>query len=275
MRTVALVPIKALTAAKSRLAAALDPAARAALTLRALGNVLAALDTPGIAARVVVTPDAAVLRAAEAAGATGLRQEGEGLNEGLAQGRVWAVAAGAEALLIVLGDLPLLARADVDAILDLADRPGVAVFAPDRHGAGTNALLLRPPDALPFAFGVGSLARPRPRRGVWPAAALVRRARHRARPRHPRRSRRARRDPGRDSGPMRCRDAYGDAAPHPYLEAGGREAGAPMDTIAREDRPHPDHHTARRAGALFLTLVFLALVAPGMVGTPGRATGGA
>lgn len=161
MRTVALVPIKALTAAKSRLAAALDPAARAALTLRALGNVLAALDTPGIAARVVVTPDEAVLRAAGAAGATGLLQIGEGLNEGLAQGRAWAVAAGAEALLIVLGDLPLLSRADVDALLDLADRPGVAIFAPDRHGAGTNALLLRPPDALPFAFGAGSLARHR------------------------------------------------------------------------------------------------------------------
>ena len=161
MRTIALVPIKALTAAKSRLAAALDPPTRATLTLRALGNVLAALDTPGIAARVVVTPDAAVLRAAEAAGATGLRQDGEGLNEGLDQGRAWALAAGAEALLIVLGDLPLLARADVGAILDLADRPGVVVFAPDRHGAGTNALLLRPPDALPFAFGVGSLARHR------------------------------------------------------------------------------------------------------------------
>jgi len=161
VRTVAIVPIKALTAAKSRLAAALDPTARAALTLRALGNVLAALDTPGIAAWVVVTPDEAVLRAAEAAGAIGLRQAGEGLNEGLAQGRTWAVAAGAEALLIVLGDLPLLARPDVEALLELADRPGVAVFAPDRHGLGTNALLLRPPDALPFAFGVGSLARHR------------------------------------------------------------------------------------------------------------------
>jgi len=161
VRTVAIVPIKALTAAKSRLAAALDPAARAALTMRALGNVLAALDTPGIAARVVVTPDEAVLRAAEAAGALGLRQAGEGLNEGLAQGRAWAVAAGAEAILIVLGDLPLLARPDVEALLDLADRPGVAVFAPDRHGMGTNAILLRPPDALPFAFGVGSLARHR------------------------------------------------------------------------------------------------------------------
>jgi len=161
VRTIAIVPIKALTATKTRLAAALDPPDRAALTLRVLGGVLAALDTPGIAERLVVTPDAAVLQAAQAAGATRLRQDGEGLNEGLAQGRAWARAAGAEAILIVLGDLPLLGRDDVAALLALADRPNVAVFAPDRHGTGTNALLLRPPDALPFAFGVDSLARHR------------------------------------------------------------------------------------------------------------------
>jgi 2-phospho-L-lactate guanylyltransferase len=159
VRTIAIVPIKALTATKTRLAGALDPPARAALTLRVLGGVLAALDTPEIATRLVVTPDAAVLRAARAAGATGLRQGGEGLNEGLAQARAWALAAGTEAILIVLGDLPLLGRGDVTALLALADRPNVAVFAPDRHGTGTNALLLRPPDGLPFAFGLGSLAR--------------------------------------------------------------------------------------------------------------------
>ena len=161
MRTIAIVPIKALTATKTRLAAALAPPDRAALTLRVLGGVLAALDTPAITARLVVTPDAAVLRAAHEAGATGLRQEGEGLNEGLAQGRAWALAAGAGTILIVLGDLPLLARDNVTALLALADRPQVAVFAPDRHGTGTNALLLRPPDALPFAFGPDSLARHR------------------------------------------------------------------------------------------------------------------
>jgi len=82
VRTIAIVPIKALTATKTRLAAALDPPDRAALTLRVLGGVLTALDTPGIAERLVVTPDTAVLRAAQAAGATGLRQAGEGLTKG-------------------------------------------------------------------------------------------------------------------------------------------------------------------------------------------------
>ena len=34
---------------------------------------------------------------------------------------------------------------------------GVAI-APDRAGTGTNGLALRPPDAIPMRFGVGSLA---------------------------------------------------------------------------------------------------------------------
>ncbi len=159
MQTIAIVPIKELANAKTRLAAALDPSARAALVRRTLRGVLAALDLPAISARLVVSPDETILRDAADVGALGLPQRAGGLNEGLGLARTWAVAQGAGAILIVLGDLPLLAREDVTALLDLADRPGVAVFAPDRHGAGTNALLLAPPDALPFAFGTGSLAR--------------------------------------------------------------------------------------------------------------------
>lgn len=159
MQTVAIIPIKDLANAKTRLAGALDSVARAALVRRTLQHVLAALDLPTIAVRLVVSPDETVLRDATDAGAVGLRQCEGGLNEGLDLARAWAVERGAGAILIVLGDLPLLAPEDVTALLDLADRSRVAVFAPDRHGTGTNALLLSPPDALPFAFGTGSLAR--------------------------------------------------------------------------------------------------------------------
>lgn len=161
MRTIAIVPIKELAHAKTRLAATLDPAARATLVRRTLRHVLAALDRPAIAARVVVSPDETILGDAVAGGAFALRQDEGGLNDGLALARDWAIAHSADAILIVLGDLPLLAAEDVTALLDLADRPDVAVFAPDRHGLGTNALLLAPPDALPFAFGEQSLARHR------------------------------------------------------------------------------------------------------------------
>jgi 2-phospho-L-lactate guanylyltransferase len=158
---VAVVPVKSLLEAKTRLAAALDPDARGALMLRTLRGILDALDQPGIAARVVVSPDAAVLRAAAAAGASGLRQASVGLNPGLAEARDWARARGAEALLIVLGDLPLLDSGHIAALLGLAERPGTVVLAPDRHGTGTNMLLLHPPDAIPLSFGRDSLARHR------------------------------------------------------------------------------------------------------------------
>lgn len=161
MRTVAVVPVKALAAAKTRLASALAPDERADLTLQTLRRVLAALDQPDIAARVVVSPDAAVLRATRDANAYALRQTSDGLNPGLEEARAWALAHDADALLIVLGDLPLLAPEHIAAILAHTDRTNSITLAPDRHGSGTNIMLLRPPDALPLTFGVNSLARHR------------------------------------------------------------------------------------------------------------------
>ncbi len=161
MRTVAVVPVKTLAAAKTRLATALAPEERADLTLQTLKRVLAALDQPGIAARLVVSPDEAVLRATRVAGAHGLRQASDGLNPGLEEARAWALAQGAEALLIVLGDLPLLAPEHIAAILALAGRPDTVVLAPDRHASGTNLMLLRPPGAISLSFGLNSLSRHR------------------------------------------------------------------------------------------------------------------
>jgi 2-phospho-L-lactate/phosphoenolpyruvate guanylyltransferase len=68
-----------------------------------------------------------------------------------------AVARGASRVLLVPGDCPALDAAEVDALLDEAG-PGV-VIVPDRHGAGTNALLLDPPTVIGPAFGPGSFAR--------------------------------------------------------------------------------------------------------------------
>ncbi len=85
-----------------------------------------------------------------------------GLLGALDQARQAALAAGAGTLLIVFGDLPLL---DADDVRNLLRRDAAVVIAPDRHGSGTNALLLRPHAAGPgehafrFQFGEGSLDR--------------------------------------------------------------------------------------------------------------------
>lgn len=156
MSVFAVVPVKDLTGTKSRLTPILNPAARAGLTLYMMGRVLAALRGAGVENVGVVSPDWIVLGEARERGATPLRQESRGLNPALEEGRRWAMDHGASALLVLPADLPLLNPDDVQEVMgEMGEEPSV-VISPDRAHTGTNALLLRPPDALPFAFGVGS-----------------------------------------------------------------------------------------------------------------------
>ncbi len=148
----AVVPVKDLQGTKSRLAPILDPGARAGLTLYMMGRVVAAVREAGIEDVCVVSPDAIVLDEARRRGATPLVQESRGLNPALEEGRRRALDLGAKTLLIFPADLPLLEAGDVRAVLEAADGPSV-VISPDGARSGTNTLLIRPPDALPFAFG--------------------------------------------------------------------------------------------------------------------------
>jgi 2-phospho-L-lactate guanylyltransferase len=66
------------------------------------------------------------------------------------------MAEGASALLVLPADLPLLEPEDIRDVLGEADDETSVVISPDSARAGTNALLLAPPDAVPFAFGLGS-----------------------------------------------------------------------------------------------------------------------
>lgn len=159
MKVVALVPVKAFAAAKTRLSPLLAAERRADIAARLLDHVLdAILSSDAVDLCAVISPDPAVLATAQALGAVPLRQESVGLNPGLEEGRAWAVRQRADALLVMLGDLPLLTAAEVAGLVAQAPPvPGV-VLAPDRHGTGSNALLLAPPTAIPFRFGVGSAA---------------------------------------------------------------------------------------------------------------------
>ena len=93
-------------------------------------------------------------------GARPLRQRDAGLNRGIDAGRAEATAAGAAAVLILPMDLPEVSTAAIDDVLAALTeprRPLVAIVA-DRHGRGTNALLLAPPDAIDTCFGGDSHA---------------------------------------------------------------------------------------------------------------------
>jgi 2-phospho-L-lactate guanylyltransferase len=156
MSVVAVVPVKDLGEAKSRLGSVLDPVARARLTLRMTDRVLSALGSTDVSGVCVVSPDETVLGHASRAGTTALVQEGRGLNPALEHGRRWAVEHGASDLLVLPADLPLLEPADVLVLLEDVEERSPVTISPDEAGSGTNALLLRPPEALPFLFGPGS-----------------------------------------------------------------------------------------------------------------------
>jgi 2-phospho-L-lactate guanylyltransferase len=160
-RVVAIVPVGALAGAKSRLGAVLDAEERQDLTLRlARTTISSVVATPGIAETLVVTPDDTIRELASQLGARPIRQREGGLNRGIDVGRQEALAAGATAVLVLPIDLPEVSPDAIAAVLTTLvtrHRPLVAIV-PDRHGRGTNALLLAPPDAIDTCFGGDSRA---------------------------------------------------------------------------------------------------------------------
>ena len=154
MKTVAVLPIKRFDRAKQRLEGVPQRPALAAEMARAVLRALAASER--LDEVIVVTADAG---AAEDARDCGARVVDEVAPVGHSEAALLGIAqAGADRVLLVPGDCPLLSPADVDGLLDRHPEPGVVVV-PDRHGSGTNALLLQPPDAIRPAFGEGSRER--------------------------------------------------------------------------------------------------------------------
>jgi 2-phospho-L-lactate guanylyltransferase len=152
----AVVPVKDLWGTKSRLKPILNPGARAGLTIYMMGRVVSAIRGAGVVNVCVVSPDPIVLDQARERGATPLLQESRGLNPALEEGRRWGMERRGTSLLVLPADLPLLDTEDVRAVLDGIGEEGSIVISPDGTHSGTNALLLHPPDVLPFAFGAGS-----------------------------------------------------------------------------------------------------------------------
>lgn len=156
----AIVPVKPLGIAKSRLARALSPPQRRRLVLAMLEDVLATLRAvPAIADTFVVTPDADVAALAAAAGARVVAEpEARGLNAGVDTGLTAAARHRYVRALVLPADLPLATAPEVGLLVAQdgpAGRPHVAMV-PAADGDGTNALLISPPGALAPSFGHGS-----------------------------------------------------------------------------------------------------------------------
>jgi 2-phospho-L-lactate/phosphoenolpyruvate guanylyltransferase len=153
----ALIPVKSLHEAKSRLADSLTHEQRKTLVLEMLDHVVATLLASNVLEGVtIVSPDPLVLEKAELWGAHAQREEAHGHNPALHAAAMRELAGGATALLTLSADLPLLHPCDIRGMVELSQSHDV-VLAPSWEGTGTNGLLVRPPLALPYVFGPGSL----------------------------------------------------------------------------------------------------------------------
>lgn len=166
-RTFAIVPVRSLGGAKSRLGEPLDAEERADLVMALLTRTVeAALAAKRLAGVIVVSMDEELLGRARNLGAMTLLQKIGALNEGLDEARSMvggAVGAQAKAIVVLPADLPGVTASAIDRLVEAAQAAAsaeperaVVVLVTDRHGSGTNALLTTPPDAIPFRFGPGS-----------------------------------------------------------------------------------------------------------------------
>jgi len=116
-------------------------------------------ETRSIERTIIVTSEPAAAELSAAAGAEVLDDPGEGGHSGAAfAGVARAEELGAECAILLPGDCPLLDPRELERLLTGVPGRYVAVV-PDRHGTGTNALVLSPPNAIAPAFGEGSCAR--------------------------------------------------------------------------------------------------------------------
>src|SRR3954451_18617373 len=162
VRTLAVVPIKSLANAKQRLAKALAGGTRRSLVQAMFSDVLAALrHTDALDAVVVVTDDVVAESLARGYGIVVLADGREaGQSQATQIGLEYAQEHGFDRALLVPGDTPLLTPVELEGLLARCARDEIGVaIVPDRHGSGTNALVISPPGAFEPGFGPESLER--------------------------------------------------------------------------------------------------------------------
>jgi 2-phospho-L-lactate guanylyltransferase len=160
MNTLAILPIKSFTDAKQRLVDELAAGPRRALAEAMFSDVVTALRrSQAVDAMLIVSSDHVAQRIAGGHGADVLEDHREGHSQAATLGVNYAVERGAKRVLLVPGDCPLLDPRELDELLRRPAGVRSALIVPDRHGTGTNALILTPPTSLTPSFGPGSCER--------------------------------------------------------------------------------------------------------------------
>jgi 2-phospho-L-lactate/phosphoenolpyruvate guanylyltransferase len=159
LHTTAVIPVKGFSSANARLGDALDEAERGRLAESLFLDLIMKLPRSRCLDEIlVVTSDPSAARQARWFGHRVLEQENDDGHSGAASaGARAAMAEGAQRTVMLPVDCPLLDPEELDARIGRS--PRTVLIVPDRHGTGTNALQLTPPDVFTPAFGPDSCAR--------------------------------------------------------------------------------------------------------------------
>ena len=155
---VAVIPVKELARGKQRLQPLLTAQERHLLSKTMLEDVLSVVAISPVLDRVlVITSDTEAAACARQYGA-GVIKEARQVRQSQSVGAAAAICRqmGAEAMLALPLDIPRITAGDLARIVEKGTScPGI-VLVPSRDELGTNALLARPPEAIPFRFGYDS-----------------------------------------------------------------------------------------------------------------------
>lgn len=161
MSTWAIIPVKPLNRAKSRLADVLSPEQRQQLAESMFRHVLETVrDVPQIIGTLVISRDSKALSIAREYEAKTVQETGTPeLNSALTRATQVVASWGVESLLVLPADLPLVHADDLMDMISLGRGFPAVVIATDQNRDGTNALFMRPPGIMPYAYGPGSYER--------------------------------------------------------------------------------------------------------------------
>lgn len=154
----AIIPVKPLNRAKSRLADVLSPDQRNDLAERMFRQVLSiVVHAPQITGTLVISRDPKALAIARDYGAKTIQESNPSdLNPALHRATEVARAWRADAIFILPADLPFVAQEDLAEMIHLGQRDMSIVIASDHQRDGTNAMLIRPPGLIDYSYGPGS-----------------------------------------------------------------------------------------------------------------------
>lgn len=159
--TWALIPIKRLDTAKTRLSPALTRHQRQDLTLAMARDVLSCLvDCEQLAGIAIVSADEKAKQLCHAFEALWIEEPpGADLNTAITAAAGELMERSVQHLICLPADIPLIRPHDIQALLSHHHTAPAVTLAPATNSSGTNALVCSPPAVIPFCYGPDSFYR--------------------------------------------------------------------------------------------------------------------